>query len=225
VRAFVRRRKKENFQISKEGKQIKIIKVALFTDQNKIIKHILNDIDVRQDILDTDEELDLEIAGKTIKTTSTLLVNSKNNLCYNFTEYEIKKNREGKIIPCETCGEIFCEHRIKKQAKSNVDLDKQPVRWISTKMIDKLEAIKTWSFSDSYQIRHVDGLTYQLLYDMAKSLHDLNKVVLMAPIENKKPQRIVLKKGGRPFYGWLEGRIEGDKYALILHRTTLKLVD
>jgi hypothetical protein len=225
VRAYARRRKQVKLLQSKEGKEIKNVKVAVFTEKNKFIDKIIKDEDVRQIFLDSESEMDMEIAGKFIGRTSQILFDSQFNLCYNFAEYEIKRNREGKIIPCETCGELYCEHRIKRQTKSNINLDKQPIRWISVMMIEKLEAIKTWSFNHSYQIRHVDGLTYKHLYDMAKKLHDSGKMVLMATIEHHQPQKLVLRNGGKPFYGWLEWRIQGDKYALILHRTTLRLVD
>jgi hypothetical protein len=225
VRSYARKRKQVRILQSKEGKELKNVKVALFSYENPFLEEMLKDADLHREFLDFDRELDLEVAGKLIGRTSQILLNSEYQLCYNFTEYEIKRNREGKIIPCETCGEIYCEHRIKRQTKANIDLDRQPVRWISVMMIDKLKVIKTWSFSQSYQIRHVDGLTYKHLYDMAKILHESNKMVLMAPIEQHQPQKLVLRNAGKPFYGWLEGRIQGDKYALILHRTTLKLVD
>ncbi len=223
VRAYRRMRKRDKIVQSEEGKKVENVKIAVFTAGNQLIAQILDDKNVLDDILNKDDELDLEIAGKIITKTSTLLVNSKNYPCYNFMEYEIIRNREGKIVPCEQCGEIYCSHRVKKQTKENINQDKNPVRWIKVAELNKLEALKKWSFSVSYQLRHVDGLTYQFLYDIAKTLQEKNIMVLMAPIQDKKPQKLVLRNGGKPFYGWLEGRIEGEKYALILHRTTLRL--
>ncbi len=213
------------FLKSSEGLDIKPLKIAIFTNENAFAERALKDEDLREEVLNNDNEIDLELAGKIVDRTKNILVDREYNSCYNFTEYEIKRNREGKIIPCEKCGEVYCEHRVKKQTKANVDLDQQPVRWISAMTIDKREALKQYSFSQSYQIRHVDGLTYKHLFEMAKKLHESKKLVLMAPIENKKPQKLVLRNSGKPFYAWLEGRVNGDKYALILHRTTLKLVE
>ena len=225
IRMFARRKKKDRFFKSDEGKEVRTTKTALFSHENEIFQKMLQDEDVREEILERHDEIDLELAGKEIGYTSTLLTDSEYNLCYNFTEYEIKRNREGKIIPCNECGSLYCEHRIKLQRQANVNSEEEPIRWIKIAQLDKLEALQKWSFSTSYQLRHTDGLKYKFLYDMAKKLHDSGKMVLMAPVRDKKPQKLVLHNGGTQFYAWLEGRVKGDKYALILHRTTLRLVD
>ena len=92
-------------------------------------------------------------------------------------------------------------------------------------MIDKKKALKIWSFDRSYQIVHTNGLTYDFLFKIAKLLNDLNKVIFVAPIIDRKPQKLVIRTGNLPFYGWLEGRIKDNKYALILHGTTFKIGD
>lgn len=225
VLAFRRFKKKDYLKKSEEGKEVHTMSLALFTPENKFINKVLDDEDLLEDFLKNDNEINMELAGKEVGRTSTLLLAGENELCYNFTEYEIKKDRYGKIIPCEECGQVHCEHRVKQQIYGNVNDDDIPITWIKKYMIDKREVLRTWSFDRSYQIVHTNGLTYDFLYKMAKLLNDLNKVVFVAPIINKKPQKLVLRTGNLPFYGWLEGRIKGDQYALILHGTTFKLSD
>jgi hypothetical protein len=41
----------------------------------------------------------------------------------------------------------------------------------------------------------------------------------------KGNEPIVLSLGGTPYRGFLEGRIEGDKYCLILHLSNMELKD
>jgi hypothetical protein len=183
------------------------------------------DENLLHEFLENDNEIDLELTGKRISRTFRILLNQDNELCYNFTEYQIQKDRQGRIIPCVECGEIFCKHQIKKKTRSNINEDQKPVIFIKPMMLDKLEAIKRWSFGRSYQLRHVDGLTFKFCYELSQKLHNSGKMVLMAPIEENKPQKIILRNNTAPFYAWLEGRIKGDKYALILHRATLKIVD
>ncbi len=225
VLAFSRYRKPPMFKKSKEGKEVKSNSLALFTSENDIIEKIKKDEDVLQEFMDKDGEIDIELAGKMVGRTATMLLKANSELCYNFSEYEIKKDRMGKIIVCEQCGEVYCDHRIKKQTTQNINEDDKPVFWIKKIMMDKLEAIKNWSFDKSYQIVHTNGLTYKFLFEMAEKLHESNKLVLMGPIIDKKPQKLVLRTGMVPFFAWLEGRIQGDKYALILHGTSLKLKD
>lgn len=224
VQAFPRRDKTETVRKSPEGKKVNNVSVALYTNEHSFIDRIKHDEDLRQTILQSEEDIDLEIIGKTIGNTTSLLLTIDNTLCYNFTEYEIKKDREGNVIPCNECGEIYCEHRIKRQTESNVN-EEAPIRWIKPIMIDKLEAIKRYSFEKSYIIRHNDGASYEYLYEMARQLHEANQMVLMAPIEEKKPQKVVLRNRGKPFYAFLEGRVNEDNktYLLILHRTTFSL--
>jgi len=226
VLAFRRYRKKEFVKKSKEGKDIHTKSLALFTPENEFINKVKNDEDLLEEFLDTENDVDMELAGKEVGRTATLLLTGEDNaLCYNFTEYEIKKDRKGKIIPCEECGQIYCEHRIKSQIYSNVNNDDTPIIWIKKFMMDKREVLRTWSFDRSYQIIHTNGLTYDFLFKMAKLLNDLNKVVFIAPIINKKPEKLVIRTGNLPFYGWLEGRVKGDQYALVIHGTTFKLTD
>ena len=227
VLAFTRFRKRKKIKKSSEGKEVRSIKLALHSPENEFINRLKKDEDLLNEFLETDNDVELELDGKRIERTSTILLTAEKELCYNFTEYEIKKDRKGKIVPCEVCGggEIYCEHRIKKQIQRNINDDEIPITWIKKYMIDKKEILRIWSFEKSYQIVHTNGLTYDFLFKMAKALHDSNKVVFIAPIVDKEPQKLVIRQGQHPFYGWLEGRIQDDKYALILHGTTFRLSD
>ena len=77
-------------------------------------------------------------------------------------------------------------------------------------------------FTRGYQLRHINGLTFDFLYDMAKKLHDQNCVMLLGG-GSKGAGPIVLSTGGTPYRAFIEGRIDGDKYCLILHLTNLEL--
>lgn len=225
VLAFSRYRKVNQNKKSNEGKNVKNVNLALHSPENEFVNRLKNDENLLTEFIENDKDIELELTGKRVGRTSSILLTDENELCYNFSEYEIKKDRKGKIVPCEVCGEIYCEHRIKKQIYSNINDDEKPIKWIKKYMIDKREALKIWSFDRSYQIVHTNGLTYDFLYKIAKSLHDSNKVVFIAPIVEKEPQKLVIRTGQHPFYGWLEGRIQGDEYALILHGTTFRLSD
>lgn len=225
ILAFNRYRKRNLIKNSSEGKEIKNVKMTLHSPESPFINRLKNDDDLLKEFLENDDDVDLDFTGKMIGKTSRMLLTSENELCYNFTEYKIIKDRKGKIVPCEECGEVYCEHRIKHQIYGNVNDEKIPISWIKQFMIDKKKALKIWSFDRSYQIVHTNGLTYDFLFKIAKLLNDLNKVVFVAPIIDRKPQKLVIRTGNIPFYGWLEGRIQDNKYALILHGTTFKIGD
>ncbi len=215
------------FRKTLDGSDVRTKKIAIVPSGNEFMEKLKKDEDLRQEFMDEDNEIDLDITGKYIHRTSRLLFyeTDTSKVCYSFHEYEIKRDRFDKVIPCETCHQIYCEHRLKKQTTPNINVEENPIRYIRQMTLSKTEAIKKWSFDRIYQIRHVDGLTYKFCHDLAKKLHDSGTLVLMAPIEENKVQKIVLRKGGIPFYGFLEGRVQGDKYALLLHRTVFRITD
>ena len=72
------------------------------------------------------------------------------------------------------------------------------------------------------QLSHINGLTYDFLFSMAKELHDKDALLLLGA-GPKSNQPLVLRRGTTPYRGFLEGRIEGDKYCLLLHLSNLEL--
>ena len=57
---------------------------------------------------------------------------------------------------------------------------------------------------------------------MAKKLSDAGALMLIGGGE-KGTSPLVLSRGGVPYRGFLEGRVDGSKYCLILHMTNLEL--
>ena len=77
-------------------------------------------------------------------------------------------------------------------------------------------------FSRAYQLLHHDGLSYDFLFEMAKKLDTENGLLLLgAGKDGSSP--LVLNDGGSAYRGFLEGRIRGKSYMLILHLTNLEL--
>jgi hypothetical protein len=82
--------------------------------------------------------------------------------------------------------------------------------------------MRTFVFKKSYQVRHINGLTYDFLYGMAKKLHKEQAMMLVGGGQ-KGIDPLVMTNGGTPYRAFLEGRVEGDRYALILRLTHLEL--
>jgi hypothetical protein len=89
-------------------------------------------------------------------------------------------------------------------------------------MFAKNQALRKFVFSRTYQLRHVNGLTFDFLYEMAKKLHDSNSMMLLGGGE-KGNAPLVMTNNGTPYRGFLEGRINGDSFCLLLHLTNLEL--
>lgn len=96
-----------------------------------------------------------------------------------------------------------------------------PLTWTG-KLIARSKALRMFVFKKSYQLQHVNGLTYDFLYDMAKRLHEADSMMLVgAGPKGNAP--LVMANGGTPYRAFLEGRIKDDKYTLILRLTNLEL--
>ncbi len=56
-------------------------------------------------------------------------------------------------------------------------------------------------FTRNYRVRHIDGLTFDFLFAMAKGLAD-SLVLLGAGAQGKEP--LILERNGLPYRGFLE---------------------
>jgi hypothetical protein len=113
------------------------------------------------------------------------------------------------------------EVRPESTTTANIAIDGMPLRWTG-KLIPKDKAARMFVFKKNYQVQHINGLTYDFLYDMAKKLADANAMMLLGA-GAKGVEPLVMSNGGTPYRAFLEGRVANDKYALILRLTNLEL--
>lgn len=191
-------------------KHVKILKSTIEQDLLSLVDKCGSLENLAEDIINNDPEIDFEKSGIILDTAKKLYMTKDNKILYGVDLYEIIKNPDG--------SEKERRYYTKTQANVNAEI---PVLW-SGKFFPKSEAIRMFVFSRKYQIRHVNGLTYDFLYDMAKELHEKKSLMLIGT-GKKGMQPLVLHDGGVPYRGFLEGRIKGDTYCLILHLTNLEL--
>jgi len=68
----------------------------------------------------------------------------------------------------------------------------------------------------------VNGLTYDFLFAMAKELHEANSLLLLGAGKDGK-QPLIFRRGSIPYRAFLEGRVDGERYTLILHLSNMEL--
>ena len=145
-----------------------------------------------------------------LENTSRIYVTQENKLLYGVELYEILRNPDG--------SEKDRQYYAPKLSNINSDL---PI--ICTgKKFSKADAVRRFIFSRKYQVKHVNGLTYDFLYEIAKDL-DSSKSLMLVGSGKTGIEPLIMTDGGVPYRGFLEGRIKGDKYCLILHLTNLEL--
>ncbi len=165
---------------------------------------------VAQLLLDSDPEIDTETTGRVLGDTSRVYVNPKREIVHKVEFFEIIRNPDGSIR----------DRRPRKMPEPNL-AGEVPLRW-SGVYIDKAEACRKFVFSGKVQLHHINGLTYDFLYGMAKELETRNALMLLGA-GSKSNQPLILRRGSTPYKGFLEGRTQGDKYCLLLHFSNLEL--
>ncbi|AXE61924.1 hypothetical protein [Candidatus Thioglobus sp. NP1] len=162
-------------------------------------------------LIEEDPEIDIEAIGKFISGSDVVYLSSKGELLYS-----PPKTVEVIIAPDGT----EKERRSPEDIPGNVD-DELPVRWTGKKMPKSKVAVK-FAFKRTIQIKHVDGLTFDYLFDMAKELQDEDVMVLVGAGQ-KGNEPLIFQANGMPYRGFLEGRVDGKKYQLLLHLSNMEL--
>jgi len=206
-----RRMPKKVFLVLQDGSEqnnIKVLKTSIKTDLDALLS--THGDALSQALIDGDPEVDMELTGSILAGTSRIYLKKDNSVSYKV------KMMEAVYLPSGEEKEV----RPYIPKLQNVKTE-EPLCWTGKK-IAKDKAIKKYVFSKKYQLRHVNGLTYDFLFDIAKNLQESQCLMMMAPGESVKDP-LIFQEGGTPYRGFLEGRIEGDKYCLLLHLTNLEL--
>ena len=163
-----------------------------------------------EDLVNSDPEIDLELSGKFIDDVSRVYINEDEKPVFRVKKIEkifspkaeLKEEREPKYNDSNITGESI-------------------VNWTG-KLMPKSKVYNKLVFNKKYQLKHVNGLTYDFLFDMAKQLADKDALMMLGGgASGKEP--LVMSDGGKPYRAFLEGRIKGKKYCLILHLTDQEL--
>ncbi|MGD9563605.1 MAG: hypothetical protein AB7F88_01840 [Pyrinomonadaceae bacterium] len=156
-----------------------------------------------------DPEVDIEEFGMFLTDTSRVYVTQK-GIAHLIEEFEVIHNPDGTVR----------EKRPRKREPQNINTD-APVQWTG-KFIKKKDAVGRFVFTNKKQLVHINGLTFDFLFEMAKTLHEKDSLLLVRAGETgDKP--IVMTRGGKPYNAFLEGRVKGNSYCLILHMSNMEL--
>jgi hypothetical protein len=199
--------------LDEDGAQVGTKKILRATMAQEIsrLEAEAGDLDKLADALvEGDPEVDVESFGSFLTDTSRVYLNQGNEVVHRITHWEVVMNPDGSER----------ERRPKSVAEPNVAAE-IPLKWTGT-MMKKAEACRRFVFSGKQQIQHINGLTYDFLYAMAKELEDHESLMFLGG-GAKGNEPLVFRRSGLAYRGFLEGRTEGAKYALILHLSNMEL--
>lgn len=163
-------------------------------------------------LVDGDPEIDLEQVGRPIEGTSTVFLSSKGEVLRLAPKIvELIFGPDG----------VERERRDPVETTSNLQSPTAPVRWTKNRF-KRGEAIRRFAFGRTVQLVHVDGLTYDYLHGLAKRLDEADEMVLVGAGANGR-EPLIFEINGMPWRGFLEGRVDGAKYQLLLRLSNLEL--
>jgi hypothetical protein len=157
-----------------------------------------------------DPEVDIETTGELLRDTSRVFVNSDRKVVHAVTQVEVVRNPDG--------SEKL--RRPKKPAVPNVSADR-PLPW-SGRLLPKKDVFNRFAMVSKLQVVHVNGLTYDFLYGIAKHLEEKNSLLVVGA-GPKANHPLVFRRGAVPYRGFLEGRTRGEAYVLLLHLSNIEL--
>jgi hypothetical protein len=199
--------------IDEDGTQAesrKILRATMAQDESVLTADAGGLDALSQKLIESDPEVDLEQFGRFLTETSRVYVNPEHSIVHHISHWEVVRDPEGNEK----------ERRPQKVSEPNVATE-IPLKWTG-KLMKKADAIRRFVFSGKMQIQHVNGLTYDFLHSMAKELAESESLLLLgAGAKGNEP--LTFRRSGLAYRGFLEGRVEGTKYALILHLSNQEL--
>lgn len=200
--------------IDPEGRQARNVRFLKSTIDHDIesLRAVAKDADreVGELLINQDVDVDLERVGSLMFNTSRAYVNEKNTILHRVVPYEVIRDPDG----------TERERRPAERTNPNVS-GEIPLSW-SGVFIKKTDAVSKFVFQNKLQLTHINGLTYDFLFEMASELDKQNSMLILGA-GPKSNQPLVLRRGSIPYRGFLEGRVQGDKYLLRLHLSNMEL--
>lgn len=198
--------------IDDKGKPVhtqKVLKSDIKHDLPELLKKKKSLDKVADQLIKDDPEIDIEMFGMFLMDTSRVYV-AKNGIVHLVEEFEVISAPDGTVR----------ERRPRRKLPQNINTD-IPLRWTG-KFIKKSEAVCRFIFTNKRQLVHINGLTFDFLFEMAEDLAKRDSLLLIRGGE-KGDEPIVLNRGGRSYNAFLEGRVKDDSYCLILHLSNIEL--
>jgi hypothetical protein len=199
--------------LDEQGRQassVRVVKATINRGLDSLKERRGELVDVARALVEGDPEIDLENTGRFLRNTSRVYVDQNRQIVHRVKFWEIVRHVDGCVR----------ERRPRQVLQSNVDIG-VPLRW-SGVYIDKAEACRKFVFCGKVQLHHINGLTYDFLYGMARELEGRGSLMLFGA-GPKSNQPLVLRRGSTPYRGFLEGRTDGEKYCLVLHFCNMEL--
>lgn len=158
-----------------------------------------------------DPEIDHEQVGRRLRNAARVYLRQDGSVLYAARVVQVVYGPDG----VEKSRQDFSD------TPATVGEEAAPLPWTG-RLMSPDEVVHKFVLSRSFQIRHVNGLTFDFLHGIAKTLHDAGKLLYVGS-GPKGQSPLIFTLNGTPYRGFLEGRVDGDGYRLVLHCSNLEL--
>ena len=189
---------------------VRVLKTTINGSYDKLFQQSGGDAELAKLLITEDPEIDLFQTGAILEGSSKVYIDADFQPC-------VSVNLKEKVF--DASGELK-EERIPKELIGNI-LEQAAIK-PSGKLFAKAEVFTKFVFSKKYQLSHVNGLTFDFLYQIAKELAEKNSLMLIGAGE-KGIEPLVFQNGGKAYRAFLEGRVNDKGYVLIMHLSNLEL--
>ena len=189
---------------------VRVLKSVADNSYEHLLKLNGGDEAVAQSLITADPEFDVSMTGLFVEETSKVYIDADLKPVFRVQKTEAVYLPDGSLkeerTPKETIANILAEYPIKPAGK----------------LLPKKEVYNRFVFSKKYQLTHVNGLTFDFLYEMAKDLQDKDAMMMLAGgVKGNEP--LVFQDGGKTYRAFLEGRVKDKSYILLIHLSNLEL--
>lgn len=162
-------------------------------------------------LADEDPEIDLLQTGRRLRETSRVFLGPGGDVIYSAQILKVVYGPDGQE---RSRGEFV-------DVEATVGEDLPPVPWTG-RLLSVEQVVKRFAISRQLRLRHINGLTFDFLFEMADQLHKARRLMLVGS-GRKGQQPLIFHTNGTPFRGFLAGETRGESYRLILHLSNLEL--
>ena len=162
-------------------------------------------------LVDGDPEIDMEQTGLFIDQMQTIYLDGDGEAL--FVEPEVVE------ILFDQQGDEK-ERRDPIDTLSNVDTA-APVRWTG-KNVPITEAVRRFAFQRRLQLFHVNGITFDFLFEIARTLH-MSQSLMLVGAGDKGSDPLIFRANGKPYRGFLHGRVDDTRFQLFLLLSAMEL--
>ncbi len=163
-----------------------------------------------QALLAGDPELDLENVGRRLPDVSQVWLGEEGKILYAARALKVVLDTQGN----ETSREDFVD--VEATVAEEVALP-----W-SGRLLPVERVVRSFALVQKLQLRHINGLTFDFLHQIARLLQEKRQLLLVGAGE-RGARPLIFSRNGSPYRGFLEGRADDDGFLLVLHLSNLEL--